>query len=123
MVIAKGFAGGIAVSPELAVGSKFIMNPIFDAMMHNMRTTLTIDDDLARELREKAHKTGAPFKEVVNKAIRAGLEHIDKPKQIKPYKCKAYSLGYPPGADLDRALSLADRLESEEIARKLSLRK
>ena len=51
-----------------------------------MRTTLTIDDDLARELREKAHKSGAPFKEVVNKAIRAGLEHIDKPRQIKPYK-------------------------------------
>ena len=47
------------------------------------------------------------FKAVVHKAIRAGLEHIDKPKQIKPYKCKAYSLGYPPGAELDRALSLA----------------
>ena len=92
-------------------------------MMLCMKTTLTIDDDLARELREKAHQTGAPFKEVVNKAIRAGLEQIDKPKQTKPYKCKAYSLGYPPSADLDHALNLADRLESEEIARKLSLRK
>ena len=92
-------------------------------MMLSMRTTLTIDDDLVRELREKAHKTASPFKEVVNKAIRAGLEHIDKPKQIKPYKCKTYSLGYPPSADLDHALNLADHLESEEIARKLSLRK
>lgn len=92
-------------------------------MMLLMRTTLTIDDDLARELREKAHKTGTPFKEVVNKAIRAGLRHVDKPKQLKPYKLKAYSLGYPPSADLDHALNLADRLESEEIARKLSLRK
>jgi len=92
-------------------------------MMLSMRTTLTIEDDLVRELREKAHKSGAPFKEVVNKAIRAGLEHIDKPRKIKPYKCKAYSFGYPASADLDRALSLADRLESEEIARKLALRK
>ena len=92
-------------------------------MMPCMRTTLTIDDDLARELREKAHKSGSPFKEVVNKAIRAGLEDMDKPRQIKPYKCKTYSLGYPPSADLDHALNLADRLESEEIARKLSLRK
>ena len=91
--------------------------------MLNMRTTLTIDDDLFRELREKAHKTGAPFKEVVDKAIRVGLEHIDKPKQMKPYKCKTYSLGYPLSADLDHALNLVDRLESEEIARKLSLRK
>ena len=39
------------------------------------------------------------------------------------YKYKTYSLGYPPGADLDHALNIADRLESEEIARKLSLRK
>ncbi len=92
-------------------------------MMLSMRTTLTLDDDLARELREKAHQTGAPFKEVVNKAIRAGLKQIDKPRQIKPYKCKTYSLGYPPRADLDHALNLADRLESEEIARKLALRK
>ena len=92
-------------------------------MMLFMRTTLTIDDDLIRELREKAHKEGAPFKEIVNRALRVGLEHLDRPKKTKPYKCKAYSLGYPPGADLDHALNLADRLESEEIARKLSLRK
>ncbi len=92
-------------------------------MMLYMRTTLTIDDDLVRELRAKAHKTASPFKEIVNKAIRAGLENIDKPKQIKPYKCKTYSLGYPPSADLDHALNLADRLESEEISRKLLLRK
>ena len=52
--------------------------------MANMRTTLTIDDDLVRELCEKAHKTSSPFKKVVNKAIRAGLAHIDKPKQVKP---------------------------------------
>ena len=94
-----------------------------DCMFICMRTTLNIDDDLMRKLREKAHKSGASFKEVVNKAIRAGLEHVEKPKQEKPYKLKAYSLGYPPGADLDHALNLADRLESEEIARKLSLRK
>ena len=88
-----------------------------------MRTTLTIDDDLVRELREKAHQTGLPIKAIVDKAIRAGLDQIDKPKQTKPYKCKAYSLRYPPRADLDHALNLADRLESEKIAQKLSLRK
>ena len=92
-------------------------------MMLIMRTTLTIDDDLMRALREKAHQTGSPFKELVNKAIRSGLKEIDKPRQTRPYKCKSYSLGYPPRADLDHALDLVDRLESEEIARKLSLRK
>jgi hypothetical protein len=60
----------------------------------------------------------------VNKALRAGLKEISKPKPSKkPYKCKTYSLGYPPRADLDHALDLAEQLESEEITRKLSLRK
>jgi hypothetical protein len=92
-------------------------------MMLGMRTTLTIDDDLVQELRERAHKTGSPFKEVVNRAIRVGLKQLDKPTPSKPYRCKSYALGHPPRADLDHALDLADRLESEEIARKLSLRK
>ena len=88
-----------------------------------MRTTLTIDDDLMRELKQKANETGSPIKEVVNKALRTGLKEIDKPKPSKPYKCKTFSLGYPPRADLDHALDLAEKLEAEEIARKLSLRK
>jgi hypothetical protein len=88
-----------------------------------MRTTLTIDDDLIRKLRENAHEKGVLFKEIVNQALKVGLVHLDKPKRIKPYKCKTFSLGYPPSADLDHALNLADRLESEEIARKLALRK
>lgn len=96
---------------------------MLDAMMSDMRTTLTLQDDLARELREKAHREGVPFKEIVNRAIRAGLSQTDRPRKMKPYKCKAYSLGYPPRAEIDHALELADRLESEEIARKLLLRK
>jgi len=88
-----------------------------------MRTTLTIDDDLLFELRQKANDTGSSFKEIVNKILRTGLNDFNKPKSFKPYKCKTYSLGYPPRADLDHALALAEHLESEEIARKLSLRK
>jgi len=95
----------------------------FDAMMSDMRTTLTLHDDLVQQLREKAHQEGKPFKEIVNQAIRAGLNQIDRPRKAKPYKCKSYSLGYPPRADLDHALELAGQLESEEIARKLLLRK
>jgi len=91
--------------------------------MLDMRTTLTINDDLIRELRERAHQEGKPFKEIVNQAIRTGLNQMDKPRNIKPYKGKSYSLGYPPRGDLDRALELAGQLESEEIARKLLLRK
>ena len=88
-----------------------------------MRTTLTIDDDLAKRLKERAYQTGSPFKQVVNNALRTGLGQIDKPRRRSPYKCRSFSLGHPPKTDIDRALKLADEIESDEIARKLLLRK
>jgi hypothetical protein len=38
-----------------------------------MRTTLTLDDDLAGLLKQRAQELGVPFKEAVNRTIRAGL--------------------------------------------------
>ena len=38
-----------------------------------MRTTLTLDDDLAMALQEIARATGRPFKSVVNACLRKGL--------------------------------------------------
>ena len=38
-----------------------------------MRTTLTLDEQIAKALKEVAHRTGKPFKQVVNEALRAGL--------------------------------------------------
>jgi plasmid stability protein len=88
-----------------------------------MRTTLTLDDQLAQELKEVAHKTGKSFKEVVNETLRNGL----RPKRAsvpKPYRLATVSLGgVRPGINLDKALSIADAIEDEEIARKLEMRK
>ena len=38
-----------------------------------MRTTLTLDDDLAMALHEQARATGQPFRAVVTEALRRGL--------------------------------------------------
>ena len=38
-----------------------------------MRITLTLDDDLAGLLKQRAQELGVPFKEAVNRTIRAGL--------------------------------------------------
>ena len=88
-----------------------------------MRTTLTIDDHLMRELREEAHRTGKSLKKVVNEAIRAGLGQLKNPVPRKSYKCKTYPMWYPPNLNLDKALAIATLLEDDEIARKLSLKK
>jgi hypothetical protein len=87
-----------------------------------MRTTLTLDDALAAELKEMAHRSGLPFKRVVNQMLRAGIDAARRPRPKGRVRLKTFALG-PPSAPLDRALQLAAALEDEEIVRKLRLRK
>jgi predicted DNA-binding protein len=89
-----------------------------------MRTTLTLDEQVAKALKDAAHRTGKPFKHVVNEALRAGLAGGRAAVKARPYRVKPASLGgVLGGVDLHRALRLADELEDREIARKLALRK
>lgn len=89
-----------------------------------MRTTITLDDDVFNRLKEAAHRTGKPFKQVVNETLRRGISANDAPPKVRRYRLDPSSLGGEmPGIDLDRALRLADALEDETIARKLEARK
>ena len=89
-----------------------------------MRTTLTIDDRLAKALKALAHRSGKPFKRVVNETLEAGLAARDAPPKARPYRVVPVSLGgVVPGVDLAKALRLADAMEDDEIARKIELRK
>ena len=49
-----------------------------------MRTTLTLDDDLAKELTKLARRLGVSFKEVVNDAIRRGISMGNVPTRRRP---------------------------------------
>ena len=89
-----------------------------------MRTTLTIDDDIARQLKEIVHRSGEPFKTVVNEALRAGIENNRIADVRRPYRLEPVAMGEVMGSfNLDKALQLADHLEDEEVSRKLLLRK
>ncbi len=89
-----------------------------------MRTTLTIDDGIARELKARAHRTGQSFKSVVNDTLRRGLREDSIGEKTPIYRIKAESMGKPaPGVDLVKALALADGIEDEELRNKLILRK
>ena len=84
-----------------------------------MRTTLTLDPDIADRLRALARERGLPFKQVVNAVLRRGLG--DGPREA--FQIHTRALGLRPGINLDQALELAARLEDEETLRKLELRK
>lgn len=89
-----------------------------------MRTTLTIEDETFRKLKRIGIRNGKSFKTVVNEALRAGIENDRIASRARPYRTNPVSMGDVVGPyDLDRALQLADRLENEEVARKLQLRK
>ena len=89
-----------------------------------MRTTLTIDDKIARQLKEIAYRTGRSFKVVVNDSLRAGISGKPDVPAPKPYRMKPVAMGPVVGPyNLDKALNLADQIEDQEIARKLQLRK
>lgn len=81
-----------------------------------MRTTLTIDDDLAGLLQQRAREQGIPFKEAVNRTIRAGLGESAKPRRGATPKTAPHSFGFRPGIDLDKLGQLADELETETFA-------
>ena len=86
-----------------------------------MRTTLTLDPDVAAKLKEEARRKGISFKEAVNSNLRRGLSADDPLRST--YRVPSRPMRAKPGLDLDRARHLADRLEDEEVLRKMSVRK
>lgn len=86
-----------------------------------MRTTVTLDADVAARLKAIARERGLSFKAALNDAVRAGL---DAPaNQQARYQVPVRPMGLRPGVDLDHALRLAADDEDSEIIRKLHLRK
>lgn len=87
--------------------------------MHCMRTTLTLDDDLAGLLKRRARELGIPFKEAVNRTIRTGLGEAAADRPRAAPKLISHSFGFRPGIDLDKLGQLSDELEVEEFVDKL----
>jgi hypothetical protein len=59
-----------------------------------MRTTLTIDDDVAVRLERVRRERDANLKDVVNDALRRGLDNIEAPpKPRKPFRTKTFNGG------------------------------
>jgi hypothetical protein len=89
-----------------------------------MRTTLNIEDRIARDLKQIANRSGKPFKVVVNETLQAGLAAGQERPKPKRYHLRPVSLGgVRQGVDLDKALALADSLEDEQLVHKMVVRK
>ena len=88
--------------------------------MTTVRTTVTLDEDVAAALQRLSQERGVSFKEAVNSTLRAGLH---EGRRAKSYRVPTRRLGLRPDIDLDAALRLAADSEDAETLRKLHLRK
>lgn len=88
-------------------------------MMLSVRTTITLEPDVAALVEKDMRERGVSFKRAVNDAIRGGLGGR---RDTEPYVLRARSMGTP-AVPLTKALQLAAELEDDEIVRKLSLGK
>jgi uncharacterized membrane protein len=80
-----------------------------------MRTTLTLDDDLARGLKELAHRKRISFKRIVNETLKAGLKFGRRPgKEASSFRVEASHCGFLAGVDVGKLNQLADELEAAE---------
>ena len=81
-----------------------------------MRTTLTLDEDLALKLKELARSTDRKFKVVVNDAIRKGLSLGNLPPEDQErFVVRAKACGFRTGVDPTKLNQLYDDLEMEDL--------
>jgi hypothetical protein len=77
-----------------------------------VRTTLTLDDDIANLLNKEIRRSGISFKEGVNRYLRIGL--MTSKRQIrKPFVVTPRPLGLPPGLSYDRVEELLESIEGD----------
>ncbi|MBI3664848.1 MAG: antitoxin [Acidobacteria bacterium] len=88
-----------------------------------MRTTLTLDPDVAQKLKSRMMERKAPFKQVINDALRRGLTAAPPPVRERPFRVVPHSFGFRPGVDVSKLNQLLDELEAQEFAAKMKARR
>lgn len=87
-----------------------------------MRTTVTLDDDVAREVKRLMQAEGKSFKEALNESLRlhfASRQPVPTDKR-KPFKVRARHMKLREGIDPARISDLLNDLDDEKFLRVLS---
>ncbi len=79
-----------------------------------MRTTLSLDDDVATRIEQLRHVLDKPLKEVVNEALRRGLAAMNEPRSPAPYRTQPVDLGRCRLPNVDDIASALAAAEGEE---------
>ena len=83
-----------------------------------MRTTLTLDPDVAQALKSRVEERNVSLKQIVNGTLRRGLVAAPKVK-AKKFRVIPHSFGFRAGVDIYKLGQLADELEAQATAQPL----
>lgn len=76
-----------------------------------MRTTLTLEDDVAAKLREEMRRSGNSFKDLVNTLLRQALNKPPTPEARPSFRVRAHAMGQRPGLNYDSVGDLLEQIE------------
>lgn len=75
-----------------------------------MRTTLTLDPDVARMIEDARRARGASLRDVVNDALRRGLTATES-RSAAQFQTRAVDLGHPRLPQVDDVADVLEQLE------------
>jgi hypothetical protein len=83
---------------------------------HDVRTTLSLDEDVAARLKSEVRRSGKPFKEVVNECLRLALASRGQDRSRQPrFEVQTRDLGaLRAGLSLDNVGDLLEAVEGPE---------
>jgi hypothetical protein len=82
-------------------------------MMLGMRTTVTLEPDVARLLSEHARQTRKSFKETLNAAVRSSLGRVTDSSENRDFMIEARPMQIKAGVDAGRLNALLDDLDAD----------
>ena len=84
-------------------------------MRSHLRTTLSLDDDVATQLKRLRRVRNANLKDLVNEALRRGLREMSfPPKRPQPFRTRAFHMGKPL-INLDNVAEALVHVEGEDF--------
>ena len=82
-----------------------------------MRTTVTLDSDVAEKLKELARRKRSSFKVTLNEVLRRGLTAQARPSPGARFVVRPVEGGFRPGIDPGRLTQLLDELDADGFGR------
>jgi hypothetical protein len=82
-----------------------------------MRTTVTLEPDVAEQVRDLARIRRTSFEETLNDVLRCGLRTEEDSGKAPPFKVHPHRGGFRPGVEPDKLSEATDDLETDDFAK------